>query len=107
MKRKRSLRGFDLIPDFVVLGAARNVLPKVDALHIGIGIVEMPIADGIGPVGGGASAGVRVVAAGLNGEGPAALPGKDAAHLPPCEQDRKSTRLNSSHSGESRMPSSA
>ena len=24
-----------------------------------------------------------------------------------CQQDRKSTRLNSSHSGESRMPSSA
>ena len=26
---------------------------------------------------------------------------------PPTERDRKSTRLNSSHSGESRMPSSA
>ena len=30
-----------------------------------------------------------------------------AADLPPRYEDRKSTRLNSSHSGESRMPSSA
>ena len=29
------------------------------------------------------------------------------AQLSPAAQDRKSTRLNSSHSGESRMPSSA
>ena len=48
-------------------------------------------------------------------KGPAALwryyagyAGKIAGEsFPPDEEDRKSTRLNSSHSGESRMPSSA
>ena len=35
-------------------------------------------------------------------EGRVVLDGRDVAHT-----DRKSTRLNSSHSGESRMPSSA
>ena len=39
--RLASLRGFYLIPDFDVLGAARHVLPEIDALHVGVGIVEM------------------------------------------------------------------
>src|SRR5262249_36438338 len=38
---KGSLRGFDLVPDFVVLGAARNILPEVDMQHVGVGIVQM------------------------------------------------------------------
>ena len=33
--------------------------------------------------------------------------GEDLICVHKCESDRKSTRLNSSHSGESRMPSSA
>ena len=32
---------------------------------------------------------------------------EDGVRTPKLEEDRKSTRLNSSHSGESRMPSSA
>ncbi len=35
------MSGFDLVPDFVVLGAPGHVLPKIDALHVGVGIVEM------------------------------------------------------------------
>ena len=34
-------------------------------------------------------------------------PNQIAFDMPQIEPDRKSTRLNSSHSGESRMPSSA
>src|SRR5580704_6369634 len=41
--RRSSLRSFYLIPDFVVLGAARHILPKIDSLHVGVGIVHMEI----------------------------------------------------------------
>src|SRR5260221_7509657 len=41
LMKRGSLRGFDLVPDFVVFGAARNILPEIDALHIGVGIIEV------------------------------------------------------------------
>src|SRR4029077_6708924 len=40
-KRDWSLSGFHFVPDFDVPGAARNILPEVDALHVGVGIVEV------------------------------------------------------------------
>ena len=44
---------------------------------------------------------------GTNSAAVKAEPGTVKEALPTVSQDRKSTRLNSSHSGESRMPSSA
>src|SRR5581483_5645483 len=41
----RLLGGFDFVPDFVVLGAARNILPKVDVLLIFLDIIKMEILD--------------------------------------------------------------
>src|SRR5689334_4316016 len=44
-QEKRSLRGLHLVPDFVVFSAARNVLPKIDSLHISIRIIEVQAFD--------------------------------------------------------------
>jgi len=44
-QRRSSLSGFDLVPDFVVLRAARNVLPEIDPLHVGIGVIEVQAFD--------------------------------------------------------------
>src|SRR3546814_10377913 len=55
----------------------------------------------------GAGGGSHIAGAGEGGDLPPAIPGEAPAYPPAPPEDRKSTRLNSSHSCASRMPSAA
>ena len=76
--------------------------------NVSIDVHESEIHALIGPNGAGKSTTFNLITGVLPATGGrVAVLGKSIHRARPQEIDRKSTRLNSSHSGESRMPSSA